>query len=172
MFLCPGAGVAKAHHACSHLLPCGGVCSVRLTRAKPKARPHQLSRRLPPKPKPPPSLLPLRQLPLPSLLPRPHQLSRPVRLRKVSPGCVVRSWERRGVVTVGESLRSREACMIMMIRPYVCVYGQMIQASASSLSGRKVKATARCVQAEVVRPWPGWLLVVAVRVRLLGVAAH
>ena len=66
----------------------------------------------------------------------------------------------------------RRPPMIMMIRPYVCVYGQMIQASASSLSGRKVKATARCVQAEVVRPWPGWLLVVSVRVRLLGVAAH
>ena len=37
--------------------------------------------------------------------------------------CVVRPWERRDVVTVGESLRSREACMIMMIRPCVCVYG-------------------------------------------------
>ena len=59
--------------------------------------------------------------------------------------------------------------MIMIICPSVCVYGQMMRTSASSLSGRKMKATARCVQAEVVRPWLRWLLVVAFRVGLLGV---
>ena len=53
--------------ACFHLLPCGGVCSVRLTRAKPKARQA------------------LQRLPALSLLPRLHQLSRRVRLREVSP---------------------------------------------------------------------------------------
>ena len=78
--LVAGACGAKAHDACSHLLPCGGVCSARLTPAKPRTR--QALQRLPVL-----SLLP--RLTVLSLLPRPQQLSRRVRVRVFSPECVV-----------------------------------------------------------------------------------